>query len=259
MDLDTRRPLIFRVGRGKSGGTTALNATAELGFMDGRKPIMLDAARNPGLALLYPTVGETEAPQPGKVKRPKSHTITDGVAAIRETINAMMEHEQGAEVDFGGGQDDAIVKLLQQLNIVEFGADVGIRPIFLVTFGPEMADFEHVLEIKSRGIFDGVDVILVQSAGAIMQEQDAEASFSDIMDRPEYAEWIASGAKSFYLPFLPHLNDIRKKKLTLRDAAADKVGSDGTRLGFTAAWETKAFLKKWRKEFSDAEIEGWMV
>lgn len=246
---DGRKPAIFRAGRGNGGGTTALNVTAELALMEGRSPLILDAARNAGLANFYPD----------RAVRPKSHNVSDVNQEILGIFDKMVESGEGALIDVGGGQDDIFVKAFEELDIVEFGKDAGIRPVFYVTFGPDMGDFDHALEIKSRGIFNGADVLLIQSGGVLRQNQDAAEVFGKIRNRKEYLAWEEEGARALYLPLIPPLEEVRAKGLSLRDAAADKLAADGTKLGFSKAWQVKNVLNKWRQQFEVIERNHWRV
>lgn len=247
-EADTRLPLLIRAGRGNSGGTTALNATIEIAIQDGRMPVIVDAARNAGLATLYKDA-----------RRPASHAVKDVKAAFGALLDAMLEHGKGGVFDLGGGQDDTVVAIYRDLNLVEFGREANIRPVYMVTFGPDAGDFEHALEIKRRGIFDGADVLLVQSEGVLREGQDAEDTFGQIVHDQSYISWIEEGARPMYLKYLPPLSDIRKRGLSLHEAAADKPAKDGAKLGFTRSWQVRNWLAKWREQFERIGCDGWRV
>jgi hypothetical protein len=247
---DARKILFIRAGRGNSGGTTALNASIELALMEGRNPVILDAARNPSLSAFYP----------GAAVRPDSHAISDVKEAITtRVLDAMLEQERPGVIDLGGGQDDTLIEYMLDLDLVAFGASVGIRPVFVVTFGPQMDDFEHAVEIKRRGVFDGAGVLLIQNEGVLRRGQEPRKVFGAIQGSAEFIRWIDEGAQPLYLPTLPFIDDVRRLGLTLRDASANKPNPDGKSLGITKAWTTKNWLNGFRKEFEINDCAEWRI
>lgn len=237
--------LYIRAGRGNSGGTTALNASIENAIIEGRDPVILDAARNPSLANLYPS----------EAIRPASHAIGDVKEAITtEILDAMIEGDRSGVIDLGGGQDDTLVEYMLDLDLAQFGKDVGIRVVFLVCFGPQMDDFDHALEVKRRGVFDGANVLLVQNEGVLKRGQDPGKMFGAIIGRKEFLDWLGEGARSVYLPTLACMPDIRQAGITLREAA-NRKGS----LGPTKSYMVDRWLKGWNKSYAENNCEGWRI
>lgn len=242
--------LMIRAGRGNSGGTTALNATIELAVADGRSPVLLDAARNPSLSALYPT----------HAIRPETHSVADVKEAITtKVLDEMLAQERPGVIDLGGGQDDTLVDYMLDLDLVEFGRSVGLRPVFMVTFGPQMDDFDHALEVKRRGLFNGAGVLLVQNEGVLRRGQEPRKIFGAIQDRSEFKDWVNEGARPLYMPTLACIDDVRKLGLPLRDAARNATNEAGNRIGLTKAWMVKSWLNSWHKEFADNDCDGWRV
>ena len=247
---ETAPVLMIRAGRGNSGGTTALNATIELALADGREPVLLDAARNPSLSTIYPE----------HALRPATHSVADVKEAITtRVLDTMLEKQRSGVIDLGGGHDDTLVDYMLDLDLVEFGRSVGIKPIFMVTFGPQMDDFDHALEVKRRGLFDGAGVLLVQNEGVLRRGQEPRKIFGAIQDRQEFKDWVGEGARPLYLPTLACIEDVRKLGLSLRDAIRNAPHRDGLNLGLTKAWMIKNWLNGWHKEFVDNECDGWRV
>lgn len=237
--------LYIRAGRGNSGGTTALNASIETALMEGRDPVILDAARNPSLASLYPD---------GAI-RPASHSIGDVKEAITtRVLDAMIEDDRSGVIDLGGGQDDTLVEYMLDLDLAEFGKATDIRIVFLVCFGPQMDDFDHALEVKRRGVFDGANVLLVQNEGVLKRGQDPQKMFGAIIGRKEFLDWLSEGARSVYLPTLACMPDIRQAGLTLREAANRKSS-----IGPTKSYMVDRWLKGWNKSYAENNCEGWRI
>lgn len=244
------RVLMIRAGRGNSGGTTALNATIELAAADGRMPVLLDAARNPSLSALYPA----------DAIRPETHSVADTKEAVTtQVLDAMLAQGRSGVIDLGGGQDDTLVDYMLDLDLVSFGRSVGITPIFIVTFGPQMDDFDHALEVKRRGLFDGAGVLLVQNEGVLRRGQQPRKLFGAIQDRPEFKDWVGEGARPLYLPTLACIDDARRLGLSLRDATRNAKNAAGECIGLTKAWMVKSWLNGWHKEFVDNDCDGWRV
>lgn len=242
--------LMIRAGRGNSGGTTALNATVEIAMADCREPVLLDAARNPSLSALYPQAA----------LRPETHSVTDVKEAITtKVLDEMLARQRSGVIDLGGGQDDTLVDYMLDLDLVEFGRSVGIRPVFMVTFGPQMDDFDHALEVKRRGLFDGAGVLLVQNEGVLRRGQEPRKIFGAIQDRPEFKDWVNEGARPLYMPTLACIDDVRRLGLSLRDAARNVTNEAGNRIGLTKAWMVKSWLNGWHKEFVENDCDGWRV
>lgn len=250
-DGDPASVLMIRAGRGNSGGTTALNATIELALREGRRPVVLDAARNPSLSSIYPDLA----------KRPETHAIGDVKEAITSgVLDVMAEEGRSGVIDLGGGQDDTLVEYTLDIDMVEFCRSIGIRPVFLVSFGPQMDDFEHALEIKRRGVFNGANVLLVQNEGVLRRGQEPNRIFGEIQKRQEFIEWVSKdGACPLYMSTLACLDDVRKLGLSLTDAAANKPGRDGKKIGITKAWTVKNWLNDWANDFVENGCEEWRV
>lgn len=242
--------LMIRAGRGNSGGTTALNVTLELAHRAGRKPVILDAARNPSLSALYP-----------EAVRPESHAISDVKEAVTtQVLDRMLEQTCSGVIDLGGGQDDTLVDYTLDLNLVEFGRTVGIQLVFIVTFGPQMDDFDHALEIKKRGLFDGAGVLLVQNEGTLRRGQNTGKVFGEIVKRPEFIEWVREGARPLFLRSLACMEDVRRLGLSLGDAAANKPNAEGKTIGPAKAWGmVKPWLADWEQQFVRNDCREWML
>jgi hypothetical protein len=239
--------LMIRAGRGNSGGTTALNATIELALREGRKPVVLDAARNPSLSAIYPDTAF----------RPASHSIGDVKEAITSgVLDVMVEESRSGVIDLGGGQDDTLVDYMLDIDLVKFCQSVGVRPVFLVSFGPQLDDFEHALEIKRRGVFSGADVLLVQNEGVLRRGQDPDRVFGEIQRNSDFINWVTvDNACPLYMETLACLEEVRKLGLSLSDAAANKPGRDGKKIGITKAWTVKTWLNDWALSFHENECD----
>ena len=249
-DSDTRHTLLIRAGRGNSGGTTALNAAIELALAEGRNPVILDAARNPSLSALYP----------GRTIRPESHAIGDIKEAMTSgVLDVMIEESRPGVWDMGGGQDDTLIEYMLDLNLVEFCKSVNIRPVFMVTFGPQPDDFMHALEIKRRGIFDGADVLLIQNEGVLRRGQEPRKVFEQIQESKEFVDWIISGARPLYMTTLPCMDAVRSLGLSLNEAALNKPNQNGNKIGITKSWIVKDWLNKFSNEFIVNKCENWRV
>jgi hypothetical protein len=241
--------LLIRAGRGNSGGTTAIDATIQLAHRNGRKPVILDAARNPSLSALYP-----------EAVRPETHAIGDVKEAItRQVLDRMLEENCSGVIDLGGGQDDTLVDYTMDLDIVAFGQSVGIQPVFLVTFGPQMDDFDHALEVKRRGLFDGAGVLLVQNEGVLRRGQNPGKVFGEIAKRPEFIEWVQEGARPLYLKTFAWLERTRSLGLSLLETADNKRSAKGDSVGMATAWACKDWLNSWEKQFVQNDCQEWML
>lgn len=240
----------IRGGRGNTSGTTGLSACVELALMEGRNVAVMDAARNPTFSNLYPDI----------CSRPKSHAIPDIKAAMTKHFDNMLENECQGVIDIGGGQDDVLGYYANEVDFKDFADEMGVQVVFFVTYGPNMDDYEHALEVKKRGIFDNCPVLLVQSEGMLKMDQSPREAFEAIESRPDYVEWVnKQGARPLYLPMLYCLPEVRRLGLTLRDAAANAAGKDGEKIGRTNAYKVGKWLREWKEGFKTFQCEEWRL
>ena len=240
----------IRGGRGNTSGTTGLSACVELALMEGRKVVVTDAARNPTFSNLYPDI----------CTRPNSHSIPDIKAAITKHFDKMLDDDAQGVIDIGGGQDDVLGYYANEVDFQDFGKELGIQVVFFVTYGPNMDDYEHALEVKKRGIFDNCPVLLVQSEGMLKMDQSPADAFAAIESRPDYVAWVQKeGGRPLYLPTLNCLPEVRRLGLSLRDAADNKPGRDGEKIGRTTAYKVGKWLREWRDGFTTFKCEQWRL
>ncbi|TPG46011.1 hypothetical protein EAH89_25650 [Roseomonas nepalensis] len=241
---------MVRRGRGRLGGTTALDASIQLALAAGRNPIIADSARNPTLSSLYGAAAT----------KPASDSITDvNEWLMRDVLNTAVEERRPVALDMGGGQDQTLDDFTQHLDLVAFCKDAQLDPVALYPLGPDMDDFEHALKLRDAGYFSPEKVLLVMNEGVLRRGEDPHGAFGQIRQHPEFLSWVKAGAKPIYMRSLAALPDIRKLGLSLNEAAKDQPAPDGRKLGYAKAWMTRAWLRDFEAGIAEAGAVDWLL
>ena len=247
-----RDAIAFRLGRGRTGGSTLLDIVVQLARRDGREVIVGDGdRRNPTLAALYPPG------QPGGAFVPPTDDTQDMKDWITGLIGQAIEGRSSLVLDLSGG-DTFLQDYGRDLALVPFCETQGLNPVALFTTGPEMDDYEHVLKIWRAGYFRPKRAVLVLNEHLVMQGRTPAGAFNAIMARPEGRELGAAGLKVMVMPRLPCMAEVRKSGLSFLDAAAGKPGPDGRPFNPVRRFMVSQWVQRVQEEIASIGAAEWM-
>ena len=202
------------LGRGFGGKSTLLMELAWRAEAAGRPVIVADGdSRSRTLADLFPDAVV-----------PPSEELPDVKAWLSSVLNGMVKGKRSAVLDLGGG-DRVLLEYGRDLRLVEFCGKRGIEPVAIYVLGPEAEDLRHCVAIWEAGYFNPRRVLLVLNEGVIREGRTVAGAFDATMDDPGFRKMVDAGARSFLLPRLACMDEIRRRGLSLHDAAAGQ-GAD---------------------------------
>ena len=248
----SRDAVAFRLGRGRTGGSTLLDLLIQLARGDGRPVIVGDGdRRNPSLSALYPPG------QPGAASAPPTDDTQDMKDWITGLIGEAIEERSSLILDLSGG-DMFLQDYGRDLAMIPFCEAQGLNPVALFTTGPEMDDYEHVLQIWRAGYFRPKRAILVLNEHLVSQGRTPAGAFNAIMARPEGRDLVAAGLKVMVMPRLPCMAEVRKSGLNFLDAAAGKPGPDGRPLDPVRRFMVSHWIRRVSEEIASIGAAEWL-
>jgi hypothetical protein len=133
---------------------------------------------------------------------------------------------------------------------VEYCQETDALPLALCFLGPDAADLEHVLTIVRAGYFRPPRTILVLNENLVPSHKSPAAAFEPIVERPDFAELMSTGAQAIYLPTLPCMDRIRQGGLGFY--RSDK-GLDPVRAFMVRRW-----VARLESEVAKAGASEWL-
>lgn len=244
--------LVVRLGRGRTGGSTALDWIIQRARSQGRDVLIGDGdSRNPTLAGYYPPGGKGGANQPA----------SDETADVKDWITARLSESAmrglSLVLDLGGG-DRVLAEYGRDLALVDFCESAGIIPLALYFSGPEMDDFEHIHTIHETGYFRPQRAILVFNENLVPQGRTTMGAFEPILARPELTKMVGDGMEIVFMPRLPCMMEMRRAGLSFFDAAANKPGADGKPLDPVRQFMIKSWNDRLEAAFAKAGASSWL-
>jgi hypothetical protein len=244
---ETANPrLVVRLGRGRTGGTTGLDWMIQRARAQGRNPIVADCARNPTLSTLY---GKEATVPPSDA----AHDVKEWMGNC--VLNPVAEERRSVALDLGGGQDQTLADFMQDTPLLPFCEEYEVTPVAAYFLGPDADDFDHAMAIRRAGFFSPPQVLLFLNEGVLRRTDSVEGAFGPLRDNPDFRSWVGEGARIIYMQNLAHLSDVRRRNMTLTQAAAKKDNP----LGLSKAFAVRDWLKRLELEVTEAGAGAWML
>lgn len=252
LSADNDPIVVVRMGRGRTGGSTALDWVVQWARSRGRAVVIVDGdLRNPTLATLYPPG------TPGGATQPPSDEIPDVVGFIGDRLSAVATDRVSMVLDLGGG-DRVLSEVARELPLVEFCDARSIRSLALYMCGPEQDDFEHILAIHRAGYFRAARSILILNEHLVPRGKTPVGAFDAILDRPEIVGMIESGMVVVVMPRLPCMEQVRASGLTFFEAASNKPGKSGKPLDPVRQFQVENWHKRMIEAFTKVGALEWL-
>lgn len=251
-DAASRRALVIRMGRGRTGGTTVLDVMIQWARVALRRVLIADGdLRNSTLSALYPP--DTE----GGTLRPQSDDLADMKDLFTSAMGKAVEGGASLVVDFGGG-DRVMLEYGREVSLVEMTEGLGMRPLALYVTGPEPDDFEHILSLWKSKVFRPERSLLVLNEHLVPSGRSPEGAFRYVLSRPEMEQMGDEGLRVVVMPRLPSMQQVREAGLSLIDALQGKPGNKGVPLEPVRAFMVKAWFRRLEAAFAEAGALEWL-
>ena len=250
--------LIIRRGRGRTGGSTGLDIWIQRARRGGRRIKPLDGdLRSQTLSTLYPPADATGEAIVDGASVPRSEEFADMRDWLSAELDLMVEHGTSAALDLGGG-DRVVQEYVRELEVREFCDDHGIRLVEAFFLGPDLEDFNHVLQIIAARDLNAAATMLVLNEGVIRQGQTTEGVFDHLVKQPGMKQLVMDGVRTVFMRRLTCMTAVRERGLGLYDAAEGKPDRDGRPASPTLRHMVKTWLRQNEREHEDAGTVTWL-
>lgn len=254
-ELETAPVLLVRGGRGKSGGSFSLDHAIQRARHAGRQVKPLDAdKRSETLIRAYGPPADFKEGQPLDPQWATAPTSEDPIVVrdwLMKELDLMAEDRISRVVDFNGG-DRAISDVHRDLDLGPFCEAIGVKLVSILTLGPEVEDFRHMVKAAHAGHLEPHQIVLALNEGVIPMGVTTLGAFDAIMAEPEYEDLLAGGAKAIMMSRLACVKGLREAGLSLYQAA---YPAQGTKVSATLMHMSRQWLEKQEKAISAKGIE----
>lgn len=231
---------LWRIGRGRSGGSLGCAVIARHAIGLGRKVLVADGdINNPMLSRIYPPNG------PHGVERPADATLETCKVWLADTLALALKKNASVVIDMGGG-DRISEELAAESDLGHFLSASNLIPTYAYFTGPERDDFEHMHRIWSSGAFQGGTSLLFLNAGLQRNASRAVDPFEWLREDSRMLAMFEAGVIPIDMPALTAMKYIEEEGLSVFEAIANKTGQSGRPLN--PLWVHMA--QKWLKDFT---------
>lgn len=243
---------VFRVGRGRSGGSLICAAIVYWAINAGRGVLAADGdPNNPTLSRTFPAEGPNGAPRPATAEMEASRVWLANVLAL------VVERQTSVVIDMGGG-DRVGEELVREDGVAEFLSDSNIRATFAYVTGPEADDFDHIYRIWKSSTLKQSDTILFLNEGLSRSQSRVSDPFGWLKKDGRLDEMQDAGVRIVKVPMLGCMKYIEEGGLTVFDAIAGKPKRDGKPLNPLYASMAKTWLRKLHANLQEEGALEWL-
>lgn len=251
---DTAPVLLVRGGRGKSGGSFFLDHAIQRARHAGRQVKPLDAdKRSETLIRAYGPPADLKEGQPIDPQWATAPTSEDPIVVrdwLMQELDLMAEDRISRAIDFNGG-DRVISDVHRDLDLGPFCEAIGVKLVSVLTLGPEVEDFRHMVKAAHAGHLEPHQIVLAFNEGVIPMGVTTLGAFEPILAAPELEELIGMGAKMMLMPRLACVKGLKEAGLSLYQAA---YPAQGVKVSATLHHMTFKWLEKQEKTIVDKRI-----
>lgn len=244
---DVAPVLLVRGGRGKSGGSFFLDHAIQRARYAGRQVKPLDAdKRSETLIRAYGPPADLKEGQPIDSQWATAPTSEDPIVVrdwLMQELDLMAEDRISRAIDFNGG-DRVISDVHRDLDLGPFCEAIGVKLVSVLTLGPEVEDFRHMVKAAHAGHLEPHQIVLALNEGVIPMGVTTLGAFEAVLAEPEFEELLDRGAKSLIMPRLACVKGLKEAGLTLYQAA---YPAKGTKVSATLMHMSRQWLEKQEK------------
>jgi len=246
VDLSDKKKIVFWIGRGKTGKTTAIRWSAESALLAGTALLMAD---------MDPT-NDTFSQYVANVARPPE--ASDPALALKwldKLLQHALDHGLSVLVDLGGG-DTTLRRLVSQLpDLVQLIEAQGFAMVLFYTVGPQEEDLSPLATMESLDFRPTATAVVLNEAMAEVGDPPLNA-FARILRHSVFLAAVKRGAVPIWMPRLLPAQQVEIRRLQFRDAAAGETGQGKTPLGPFDRSRVLSWLQAMDASF--AGIKTWL-
>ncbi|MFW7270227.1 hypothetical protein ACMAUO_20110 [Gluconacetobacter sp. Hr-1-5] len=251
-DGQHKRRVVWRIGRGRSGGSLGLSCFTHWAIEEGRPVLAADGdPNNPTLSKLFPSDG------PYGVERPITAELEASKIWLANTLAEALSEKASIVIDMGGG-DRVSEELAAESDLGAFLRDNGVAPTFAYFTGPERDDFDHVFRIWDSSAFRDGDSVLFLNEGLYRSTSRSTDPFAWIQDDSRFGRMRKAGVRVVVFPALTCMKYLENDGVNVFDVIAGKPKADGSQVNPLWRHMTIKWLKDFRANIEEEGILPWL-
>lgn len=245
-DLSEKRKVIFFVGRGKTGKTTAIRWVVERAIANGRVLLMAD---------MDPT-NDTFSKFVNGVARPSDPANPAlSLKWMERILQHALQSSTSLAIDLGGG-DLNLRRAAEQLpNLVSMFEAAEFAVVILYLAGPQEEDLSPLATMMAMEFHPTATAIVLNEAMAEVGDT-REASFARVFRHSAFQAALNRGAIPVWMPKLLPAQQVEVRRLPYQDAAAGHTGHGKTPLGPFDRARVQTWLDAMEANF--AGVSTWL-
>ncbi|GBR25568.1 hypothetical protein [Gluconobacter japonicus] len=249
---DHARRAVWRIGRGRSGGSLALGIFTFWALAAGRRVLVADGdPNNPTLSKLFPADGGNG------VQRPANAELEASKVWLANTLAQALTADASIVIDMGGG-DRVSEELAAESDLGAFLKANGVLPTFAYFTGPERDDFDHVFRIWDSSSFKDGDQILLLNEGLYRSPSRSTNPFAWLRKDPRLTKMEEAGVRIVVFPALTCMKYLEHDNMNVFDVVAGKPKADGTQVNPLWRHMTIKWLKDFQVNLEEEGVMGWL-
>lgn len=250
--------IIKRDGRGRVGGSAALDVIVQRTRHEGRRIKVLDGdLRSRTLASLYPSTGLDGKPILDGASSPASEEPPIMKKWIFDELDEMVADRVSRVLDLGGG-DRVLQEANRDLPIASYCTNFGIKLVSVCVIGPDPEDFRHIMELVRTGGIEPSRMLMMLNEGVIRQGQSVDGVFEPLMRDPDMKALIRDGARTVFFRRLTCMDQVRSTGQSYYDIAAGLPNAAGVKPRPTMQHMVKIWLEQFEAEHAQAGTLEWL-
>jgi hypothetical protein len=245
-DQSGKPKIIFWVGRGKTGKTTAIRWQAERAIRN--EAVMLMADMDP--------TNDTFSRYVGNVARPPD--ASDPALALKwldRLLQHALEKKTTLLVDLGGG-DTTLRRLVEDLpDLVAAIEAAGFAVILFHAIGPQEEDLSPLATMEALA-FHPTCTAIVLNQGLMEIGATPDAAFARVFRHSAFRAAVARGAAVIWMPRLQAAEQVEIRRLHFQGAVDGETGQGKTPLGPFDRQRVANWLRQMEENFGG--IASWL-
>ena len=249
-DLTGRSKALMAIGAGATGKTTLLRWVCE-------QALLRDSGAGVILATVDPINRELGQYFPTAVA-PKSSEPAQVTAWLERLLTTLMEDNQSAAIDFGGG-DTSLGRLVHQIpDLATMLDEAHVAPVALYTLSPRPSDLTPLAAMEAAG-FKPEGTALILNEGRADPTREIDTEFAQIRRHSVYKAALDRGAVEIWMPRLYAAKAIEDRHISFTHAQDGTMpeGRTDPPLGMFDRSRTRHWLRAMDEAF--APISSWLL
>ena len=154
-----------------------------------------------------------------------------------------------------GSDDKVLSEHAKDMALPEFCESADVRTLAIYSIGPQIEDFNHIINIHEGGFFRADKSVLVMNESLITIGKGAGGAFDFILHDPRF-QILGEGLIILIMPRLACMAPMRDEGLTFYEAAEGKRGKSGRAMSLGHQFMVKTWINKMAKELES--VEAWL-